>query len=328
MKDRGSHSITLKAKKAGKATITATASDVSNGSGSNEVTGSKSVTITVNEPKKEPDATEATLKSITVAGKTYPNPNTDISITVGADVSIAQISAVANNSGAKISGTGNKELKTGTNTVTITVTGPNGATKSYTVRIRKLADTSNNQPNVPNNKTEQPKETEPEPEQEPEPQLLRLSYLTIEDVEMSPEFNSEVFEYSAAVTNVENIEIVAVANYDDAKIEIIGDKNLSDGENEVIVKVTKNDEEEVSYKIVVTKTTVNLFVGEETSTDNTTTGGSFLSTTVGKIVAGIGGVIVIGVLGFILWRVKTASGITSHARRSAARRASFDDFDD
>lgn len=242
----GNANVIIRAKKAGTATINVIATDVSDSS-FNEVKGTKSVKITVKDPA--PPSNEGgnsgsgdnSLKSITVAGKKYTSPNTDFTVNVDSGVTSVDVSAEASNGSAKISGTGKKELSTGTNTVTITVTAENGAKKTYSVRIRRLADTTNQTPNKSDNQNNNQQPEEPnEPEEPTEPELLRLTYLLIEDVELTPEFDSEVFEYTANVINKDNLEIVKVVNKEDATVEITGDKELVDGENIVTIKLMKD----------------------------------------------------------------------------------------
>ena len=122
--NHGTQGFTLTAQKAGTATITVTATDMSDATAFTEVKGSKTVTITVKEQTTQNNQAtgDASLKSITIAGKTYNNPKTDMTINVDASVDSAEVSAVANVSSSKITGTGVKELATGTNTVKITVT--------------------------------------------------------------------------------------------------------------------------------------------------------------------------------------------------------------
>lgn len=333
MREHGSSNVTLKANAVGDATITVTATDASDSTGTSALTGSRTVAIKVSNPTPPAnnnnnsnngggtvDTSGANLKSITVAGKTYNNPSTDMTVTVPATVGAVDISAVPNNSGAKVTGTGAKELVTGTNTATITVTAPNGAKKTYTVRIRKLADTTST-PNV----IEEPKNNQ-EPE-EPVPEIvdLRLTYLRIEDVQLTPDFDPEVFEYRVEVTNKDNLDIVAVQNVEDAILEIVGDTDLQDGENEVIITIKKEGQQEVQYRITVIKTTEQVVVPEEVPEDMA--GGGFLSTTGGKAMLGGAGVIAIGGLGFAIWKAKSATGMATRARRASSRKSMFDDFD-
>ena len=321
-----SQSVTIKANKAGTATITLTAASVADSTTAEDITGSKSVTIKVNDPapsNNNVDNSGANLKSITVAGKTYTNPGTDFTVTVGANVNSTEISAIASSNGAKISGTGSKELVTGTNAVTLTVTAANGATKKYTIRIRRLADTTST-PNIVDNNNNNNQE-EP-PEEAPQIQELRLTYLRIEDVELIPEFNSEVFEYAVSVTNIEKLDMVAVANVEDAEVLITGNSDLKEGENEILITIKKENQQDVVYKIKVTKTIPEVVPVQEEENNGT---GGFLSTTGGKIAASVGGAAVVGVLIFIIAKIRGGSDIASNAaRRAAFKKSTFNDFDD
>lgn len=273
-----SASITLTAKKAGKATITVTATNVSDVKGDNDVTGSKSTTITVSAPKIETPSdvkdttnnnksnsenkpntsssksSDATLKTLTIGGKNYTNPKTDITApSVNANTSSIKISAIANDSKATISGTGTKDLLTGTNKFTIKVKAENGNTKSYVVRVTRLAEESTT-PNVLEEKKPISEEVEQKKIEE-QPQELRLTSLVINETELIPEFSSELFEYSAYVNDIDEIKIDAIANNEDAKVEITGNTELVEGENIATVKLTKDDKT-VEYKIKINKSIV------------------------------------------------------------------------
>ena len=270
-------------KKAGKATITITPVTIADADTSEELNlPAKSVSITVNEKQSAPDTSVSKLKSITVAGKTYNNPGTDMTVTVGADVTSTEVSAVASSNGAKISGTGRKDLKTGTNTVTLTVTGSNGAKLNYTVRIKRLASEGN---------TGQDSKQTPTPTQETTPEetqeLLRLSYLIIDDAELTPNFDAERFEYSVFVTNMDKLSIVATANDENANIKIEGHEELIEGDNEVTITLTRGEgelEEKTVYTIKVNKTIVDVKTPEEEHEDDEKQG--FFGTTAGKIITG------------------------------------------
>lgn len=245
-------SITLTAKKAGKATITVTASNVSDVSGDSDVTGSKTVSITVTAPSSGGTTTakpnnnntsskssDATLKSITVGGKTYSKPSTSITApNASSDTSSIKISAAVNNSKAKVSGTGTKDLKTGTNKFTLKVTAENGNTKTYTITIVRLAEESE-EPNLPD-------------EEKPDVNELKLTSLQIEGAELSPDFKDDIFEYSTYIFDLTEVKVNAVANDPEANIEVTGNTNLVDGENIVVIKLTKG-ETSAEYKIKVNK---------------------------------------------------------------------------
>lgn len=342
--ENGSHSVTLVAKSAGSATITLKAVSVADSETSEDITGSRTVTITVKEPApvtppsnnnqggstSPAKSGDATLKSITVAGKVQNNPGSDITFTVDANTNTAEIKAVPNHSGAKVSGVGTKELRTGSNTQTITVTAENGTTRNYIVRIRKLANETTT-PNVSDNQTtnnnqnnagEEPNAEEPENQ---EPEKLRLTYLMIDDAELMPAFDSEIFEYSLYVTNKTSLNIVAQANMEDANVEITGAEELLEGDNEIIIKLTK-DEETVEYKIRVNKTTEEVIMPGTIDSSN----GGNMGT--GKTVGiGIGVVVVcLGLAGFCIWKLKSnGEGAMKKIRgMSDYTKSTFDNFKD
>lgn len=71
---------------------------------------------------------------------------------------------------------------------------------------------------------------------------------------MTPEFNSDVFEYNCNVQNyIDKIDIEALASDENANIEITGNENLQEGLNEILISVSLNDNEKTVYKINVNK---------------------------------------------------------------------------
>lgn len=259
-------SITLTAKKAGTATITVVPADVSDTSGENEITGSKTVTITVKEkvvtppPAQNSKSTDATLKSITVGGKTYNNPKTDITVaSVSADTSSIKIEAQTNNSKATVTGVGNKDLTAGTtNSFTLKVTAESGATQNYIVRVPRLAQ-DDSKPNV----IEEKEEEEPEEEIKVLLKSLAIKGIISEeeekiDLALTPEFSSEVYEYTLTIPPEQNditkLDVEAIGAQEDFTIEITGNEELVDGENTVTILVkSKDGEKTATYQILVVK---------------------------------------------------------------------------
>lgn len=82
-----------------------------------------------------------------------------------------------------------------------------------------------------------------------------LKSLTISgDYKLTPAFNKDVTEYSLNVaSDIDSIDIKAVAEDDNAKVTISGNDKLLMGENTVEVKVTAEDGTTRTYKINVTK---------------------------------------------------------------------------
>ncbi len=81
------------------------------------------------------------LKSLTVSGYSlnFKPATTGYTLSVKSDVSSITISAAAVNSAAKVSGTGNVSLKTGTNKINIVVTAQNGSKRTYTLTVTRAS---------------------------------------------------------------------------------------------------------------------------------------------------------------------------------------------
>lgn len=104
-----------------------------------------------------------------------------------------------------------------------------------------------------------------------------LSSLTISPGSLTPEFSSDVMEYTATVgADVEKLTISAPANDGKASVSVIGNEDLQLGENTITCKVTAEDGETTkTYTILVTKTEEQMTETEETET--AATGGSVIN---------------------------------------------------
>ena len=81
-----------------------------------------------------------------------------------------------------------------------------------------------------------------------------LKSLTIAEGTLKPEFNSEVTQYEVTVgKDVKKLDIEAVAEDENSKVEISGNEDLQLGENTVKVIVTAEDETARTYIIKVNK---------------------------------------------------------------------------
>ncbi len=83
-----------------------------------------------------------------------------------------------------------------------------------------------------------------------------LSVLRLDSPGISPEFDSTTYEYYFITdTTVQNIEVTAIPENQNAAIMITGNRNLKLGENVISIKVEAEDKSKTSeYKIYVTKT--------------------------------------------------------------------------
>lgn len=182
-----------------------------NNNNDNNKPSSSGTTVTKNHVKSNDNY----LSSLLIAeGDISPkfNKNTsNYSIVIPNDVSSLNIHAKANHGKSKVTISGNENLQVGENTITVTVTAEDGSTRTYTIHATKKEESSNN----------------------------KLSSLVVDQYSISPNFNKNIFEYDLTVPYDENsLNIKALAENKNAKVEISGDKNLKEGNNVVLIKVT------------------------------------------------------------------------------------------
>lgn len=83
-----------------------------------------------------------------------------------------------------------------------------------------------------------------------------LKSLSIEGIEITPEFDTNITTYMANLKkDVTEVEVIVELNDEKAKYEIVGNTNLQYGENVIIVTVTAEDGTVTNYEINLTKET-------------------------------------------------------------------------
>ena len=146
------------------------------------------------------------------------------------DLNELEVTAKTQNKNSKVEITGNKDFKMGINKIDINVTAPNMINKtSYKIYVTKTNNIELANANLEN--------------------------LAIENAILSPEFNENILEYKTEVSNTtENLNILAIPQKINAKVEISGGKNLKYGNNEIIINViAKNGYTSRKYKVNVYK---------------------------------------------------------------------------
>lgn len=187
------------------------------------------------------------LKALTVSGYDINpvfNKNTvEYYLTVSNDVTSLKVTALPENDAAKVTITGDTDLKGIENDILITVKSEKGLTKTYKIHVTKQKESS-----------------------------ISLKTLEIEDAKFETEFSSKKYNYNIEVNQaeVEPLKIKAKANTDSANVEIIGnDSSLAVGANIITILVSK-DNEVVTYQLNVKISTLrevvvnnpnNLFAG-------------------------------------------------------------------
>lgn len=191
-------------------------------------------------------------------------------VTVPNDVSQVEVYAEKQESSQQISGTGYKSLNVGTNTLKVVCTAEDGTTRTYTMYVtredEKAVEETPTEPEEPveEEPTEEvPEETSNENTEATEEKVLGITSFNIVgktengetvEVELSPAFEENIYEYVLTVPlSVKDIEITAGAENEATEIEVMGNKNLVEGENSVTVIVKVGEETKV-YQITVNKT--------------------------------------------------------------------------
>ena len=281
--------IVITGNSAGTATITITAADVSSTNPPEEITGSTSISVTVNAPSEptpeptpdpEPEPTPdsepeepveetptSNLSAITIDGTRYED---GARITVNNDQDTVSVYAVGENlyyiSVNGISSSNNVSLNEGGNT--IVVTDRNGG--SITVYVSRLAAEEETPPNVMENTEVTENVVTEEPAEETG---LRLETLNVEGLELSPKFDPSVYSYTVNIDmdkqDYSSLNIEAIANDETANVSIDGNQNLQEGENIINIILTSEDGEEiVTYQLIVNKITSSSEVVGPTIEDN------------------------------------------------------------
>lgn len=135
-------------------------------------------------------------------------------LTVSNDITNIEITAISKNSNDNVEISGNKGLKQGLNTITISVTSEDKTKKTeYKIQVTKTANL--------------------------ELANTNLETLAIEDTLLYPPFDNAETNYKVEISeNTEKLNILAIPQNEKAKVQIVGNENLKIGKNIIEVTVT------------------------------------------------------------------------------------------
>ena len=139
------------------------------------------------------------------------------------DVTKVDVDTEPEMEGAVVRISGNTKLTKSDSTINIIVTAINGTSKTYKINVIK------------------------------EPEVnLKLESLEIEGLNLNPVFNEDTFYYTSSIEDTEltDLNVIAKSNNESANIEIIGNKNIVDGENNINIILTDDDETTI-YQVLV-----------------------------------------------------------------------------
>lgn len=209
-----------------------------------------------------------TLSNLEVSGDQSLefSPNlTEYNLTIDADS--VTISATATDANAKVDGAGKKDLAYGLNTFTITVTSESGATKTYTIKITRpdnrteqggsgedTGSTGGN--NTGGNTGSSGSTSQQKPATNKKSSNNNLSSLKVNNKEITLTKDDTTYELTVENTITE-LNITYKTEDSKATVKIEGNKDLKVGENTIKIIVTSEDGKTKTYTLKVTRAKEN-----------------------------------------------------------------------
>ena len=182
---------------------------------------------------------------------------TTYNVTVPNDVESVEVYATKADSKATVTGTGTKSLQEGANTLTVTVTAEDGTKKTYTINVTRETATENEDENATDENTTDENMVSEETSQEAIGD--GLAELTISNVNLTPSFETGVYEYTAKyIGESTELEIEATPTDETYIVDITGNEDLQEGENIITILVSDAEGNNVAtYQITVNKSLVD-----------------------------------------------------------------------
>ena len=196
-----------------------------------------------NDTTTEQESSNANLSNLGIRPNDFSGfkpGTTTYNVTVPEDVETVEVYATAQDSGATISGTGNQTLEYGENALNVVVTAEDGTIKTYTINVTREGE----------GETEEGEDTET---------VSGLSNITIGNLELTPSFKTDVYEYTVKyIGENTSLDIQTVATDPSYTVEILGNEELKEGENIITILVADSEGNNVAtYQLTVNKSLVD-----------------------------------------------------------------------
>ena len=262
--DNGSASVTANITGEGSIRITATPISMADSTTADPYTTPTAGTITVSSSSSSSSSSSGSASSTSTSSEKSSNANlsnlgirpndfsgfkpgtTTYNVTVPENVESVEVYATTAHSKATISGTGTKTLQKGANALNVVVTAEDGTTKTYTINVTREGE-------------EEQEEEEEQPTVENTEVKNGLSNITIGDLELSPSFATDTYEYTVKYIGEDtSLNIQAVATDPSYTVEILGNEELKEGENIITILVADEEGNNVAtYQVTVNKSLVD-----------------------------------------------------------------------
>lgn len=203
----------------------------------------KTYTININTPQSNTGndgednnkSNNANLKSITLSngGISFDKNKTNYDISVNSDVNNIEVNAITEDSKAKVTVSGNKNLKVGNNKIEIKVIAEDGSSKLYIINVLKKDKdyvlSSNNY----------------------------ISNITIKNYDIK--FNKDTSDYVLKIKDEKELDITVELEDSKSSYVIDGNKDLDDG-SVIKIKVNAEDNSERIYNINIERKDNNVTI--------------------------------------------------------------------
>ena len=152
----------------------------------------------------------------------------------------------------KVEGTGTINLEKGKNKAEVIVTAEDGTKNTYTINIIRGEDEDNQDTDETKANNEKDNDSEEENKD-------GLRSLKINDLALSPEFKTGVYEYTVKYIGEDaKLNIKAEPTELSYDVEIVGNEELKEGENTITILVSdKNGDNVATYQVTVNKSLVD-----------------------------------------------------------------------
>lgn len=317
----GSASVTVKINGEGNVKVTATAADMADTSTSQPFTGSTAGTIKVSsnsssstssdnkqDTSKQDNSKTSTKSNNTNLSNLGIKPNdftgfktnkTSYDVTVPNDVEKVTVYATAQDKKASIKGNGTQKLNVGKNTLNVVVTAEDGTQKTYTINVTR--EEGNSQSDNKNETTSNSTATENTTTESGSEENVNsdLKSLNIKGYTLNPTFSPDVYEYKVDVNgDVSSLDIETEGANHSVNVDIVGNENLTDGENTITILVYNEETKQNStYQITVNKTSADV-----DGLNATLSEAEKKAQKIRYIILGVVALIIIGIIVFIIVR--------------------------
>ena len=316
----GSASVTVKINGEGNVKVTATAADMADTSTSSPYTGATAGTIKVSsnsssstssnnkqDTSKQDNSKTSTKSNNTNLSNLGIKPNdftgfktnkTSYDVTVPNDVEKVTVYATAQDKKASIKGNGTQKLNVGKNTLNVVVTAEDGTQKTYTINVtREEGNSESDNKNETNSNSTATENTTTESVSEEKNSDLKS--LNIKGYTLNPAFSPDVYEYKVDVSgDVSSLDIETEGANHSVNVDIVGNENLTDGENTITILVYNEETKQNStYQITVNKTSADV-----DGLNSTLSEAEKKAQKIRYIILGVVALIIIGIIVFIIVR--------------------------